>query len=230
MRQLMYVLVAVLACSCGPSGPTSIGEDPLRPGIRVSEQNGRKLNALIIADVLDHGSPPGGPTIASGVRANEAKMIAFLRSAADATGLKMIRPDTFEGAGEGAEDYTCNNFRARIAALKAKVSPDDVVVFYYAGHGYNRANPVSPPGFNPRLSDYLPPSLESSMPYLFCKGYQPGDLNLRDIAKTFSDVKPKLVVVISDSCNSYLYGPVPPRAAAAAIPAQVDQRMLGLFL
>jgi hypothetical protein len=67
------------------------------------------------------------------------------------------------------------------------------------------------------------------MPYLFCKGYQPGDLNLRNIAKTFSENKPRLVVVISDSCNSYLNGPVPPRAAAAAIPAQVDQRMLGLF-
>ena len=82
--------------------------------------------------------------------------------------------------GKIIQGNSLNRDKVMKAINSISAGPDDVVFFYWSGHGFNDGKSVLP-------TMYL--------------GNQPG-LPLLDVAKTIRDKKPRLFIAIGDTCNN----------------------------
>lgn len=195
------------------------------------------LVAIMIADTTDHGAEPGR-TIAPGVKANLQNMRAFARSIASRTGLA-YHETIVQGDDQATPDpFNCEAIEHTLRAVTA--GPDDTVLIYYSGHGFNVAD---------RDAKLLLPSLRVPedaalgawrTPYMYCGGYGGAKFgtgatahnpNEADAVRWAKATGARLVVAIFDSCNSYLEVQIPPGATSGGTREgpEPDARDMGLF-
>lgn len=240
-RFTFWRLAALLLClgaSACPHDRPGDGGDPTHhtdslpaPGAPAA------LVAIMIADTTDHGAAPGR-TIAPGIIANLHDMRAFARSVASRTGLA-YRETIVQGDNKASVDpFNCEAIEHTLRTVTA--GPDDTVLIYYSGHGFNVAD---------RDAKLLLPSLtvpeDAALgawrtPYMYCGGYGGAKFgtgaaahnpNEADAVRWAKATGARLVVAIFDSCNSYLAVQVPPGSIGGGTregPAP-DLRDIGLF-
>jgi hypothetical protein len=134
------------------------------------EANAQKIHAVLVGDTLDGSIGPG-------VKANLDHMQEFLqvvKTAGEITvSVDQIRDDAF----------SCKSITGAIS--KFKVSSDDVILFYYAGHGFRTsATPTTFPDFDCRRSTSDPPTGMSGV-----------------ISQFLKKQRPRFLVAIADACN-----------------------------
>ena len=84
------------------------------------------------------------------------------------------------------DNYNINNVRDAVSSLD--VSPKDIVVFYYSGHGFSKADNQQYPYIELRSKSFQ--SLDDN------------SLNIQDIYNNILQKKPNVTLVFSDCCNS----------------------------
>jgi GH25 family lysozyme M1 (1,4-beta-N-acetylmuramidase) len=154
------------------------------------------VHAVLVANTLD-------PKIGAGVVENKANIASFLNSVQSLTGLNVASTEV-----DGA-NFSCKSVIDAISHLN--ISADDVVFFYYAGHGFRRD------------------SSQTQFPEFFCSA--PGEVTetLSEAVASIKEKQPRLIIAIADACNRITE---PPPAAAAQAPAfAVDRKgaLLHLF-
>jgi hypothetical protein len=133
------------------------------------------LHAVIAADTAD-------PGIGSGAKENAKKIEQFIDNAAKLVKLKK-NITTLQD-----EKFDCESISSALSDMQ--IGADDVVVFYYSGHGYRLFND------------------QSRFPRLACSRNPVGNPQLENTAMTLRARGARLVLAIADSCNSFL-GQVP---------------------
>lgn len=128
------------------------------------------LHAVIAADSLDKG-------IGKGAGENAGHMAALMQRVAQASKLKS------DVTVIKAEDFSCEAINAAVDNLDIK--SDDVVVFYYSGHGYRLFND------------------QSRFPRLACSRNLTTNPQVEEVALSLRRRNARLVLAISDSCNSF---------------------------
>jgi hypothetical protein len=136
-----------------------------------------------------------------------------------------------DGGLTAPDPFNCATINTTLQNLA--IAPGDTVVIYYAGHGFNLKTWNSDV-FSTNPAQYVAGSpLSLQTPFLWCGSYDQ-DPNSVAVARWVSVKKPRLVIVIADSCNSFLYGPSPVplgfAAVAAPPPPPIERRLRGLFL
>lgn len=126
-------------------------------------------------------------TIGKGSAANAAKIRDYVKAAARAASmsLKLVEIDDVR------LKFSCAEVKKQIEALRP--GADDVVLFYYSGHG-----------FAPQRAATAPFKDEQSIfPWLYCDetGPHPG---LEEISKVLAAKRPRLTIAVSDACNVVL--------------------------
>ncbi len=128
---------------------------------------GADLHFVALADTND-------PTI--GTVEDLANAVDWAGTIASYTGLT-LRLETLSG-----DELTVGNTRDLLQGLQ--VTSDDVVYFFYSGHGYN-------PG-------------DRKWPVLAFTGTVTGDdVSLDEVVETLEPKSPRLLVVLADCCNNY---------------------------
>jgi GH25 family lysozyme M1 (1,4-beta-N-acetylmuramidase) len=153
------------------------------------------VHAILVADTLD-------PTIKAGVAENEANIASFLENVKSLTGLNIATTEV------DGTNFTCKSIIDAVNGLT--VSSDDVVFFYYAGHGFRRD------------------SSQTQFPEFFCGGPRDPTETLSQAVEQIKAKQPRLIIAIADACNKFTEPP--PAAAAAPVPG-VDRKgaLLQLF-
>jgi hypothetical protein len=142
--------------------------------ISISNAGAATVRVFILADTAD-GS------IGAGVKANSERMKTLARNVADSLGAALDL-SYISGA-----DFSCNQIGGFIDAKP--MSKDDIVIFYYAGHGY-------------RLH-----SDTSRFPRLACSRSFYSNPGIEDVGLKLRSRGAGLVLAIADACNSYLGEP-----------------------
>jgi hypothetical protein len=230
MRTFAAFLLLAVIVSCSPQQTNELDAEP------VISTGHPALNVLIIADVRDHATlaqlQPGqllssvdpSASIGPGVQASVRSMQSFFRRASAATKLPLNM--YLVGDHASPDDFNCSHINETIKNFP--VMTGDVVVVYYAGHGFQPNKTGSTELYTDPTE--IGPRTGSRMPYLWCGSYVE-DPNAAAVARWVSVKSPRLVVVMADACNSYLYEkPVPIAAAAALPPTAIDERFVGLFV
>lgn len=144
-------------------------------------------------------------TIGEGTQASRTAMLSTMSAIANILGLRFM--------GEGAnlniidENFNCANIRNAIASLTP--GANDIVVFYYAGHGERSRTEVSP------------------LPTLACNIPQAG-LPLQQVVHDLALKHARLTLIVADACNFPLE--VPQRLSVAALAAPNTAAYRRLFL
>ena len=142
----------------------------------------KKINIylLIVANTND-------PVIGSSCYKDMNRMLHTFQDLAEFLGIN-IYPTTIFG-----RTYSKKNIENAIRD-DINPSPDDIVVFYYSGHGFrkkNRPRPAKPYGRYPFLDFRAKPSDD----------YNVYTLNIEDIFETIKKKGARLNLVVSDCCN-----------------------------
>jgi GH25 family lysozyme M1 (1,4-beta-N-acetylmuramidase) len=155
------------------------------------------VHAVLVADTLDG-------KIGAGVVENKANIKSFLANVQTLTGLNVASTEV---------DGTNFNCRSIIDAIKGlNVSADDVVFFYYAGHGFRRD------------------SSQTEFPEFFCGGPHDDTETLSQAVDSIKAKQPRLIIAIADACNK-ITEPLATAAAAPPFARDVDRKgaLLRLF-
>jgi GH25 family lysozyme M1 (1,4-beta-N-acetylmuramidase) len=153
------------------------------------------VHAILVADTLD-------PAIGAGVAENKANIASFLGNVKSLTGLNVATSEV-----DGV-NFTCKSIIDAISALN--VSSDDVVFFYYAGHGFRRD------------------SSQTQFPEFFCGGPRDPTETLSQAVDSIKAKQPRLIIAIADACNK-ITEPAPAAAAAPVPGADRKGALLQLF-
>ncbi|MBL7771912.1 MAG: caspase family protein [Chitinophagaceae bacterium] len=150
-----------------------------------SKEKNMKIHLLLVADTTD---PKIGNSCAMNIRYVEN----FYKGLAQYIGCPfMIRKVM-------GPSYNKNNVLSEIKLLLP--SPDDIVIFYFSGHGYRKeTDPRRFPYFDLRATD--------------AEDYLTQTMNLEDVQTALLAKNARLTLVFSDCCNSYV-GAENPIAAA----------------
>jgi hypothetical protein len=159
------------------------------------EASAQKIRAVLVGDTLD-GS------IGLGVKANLDHIREFLQVVQTrgeiTVSIDQVRDDAF----------SCKSILA--TASKLKLSPDDVILFYYAGHGFRTsATPTKFPDFDCSRSTSDPPAGMSGV-----------------VSRFLRSQKPRLLIAIADACNKE----TAPSFTSRAIPLELAGRDLKFAL
>lgn len=151
------------------------------------------LHAIIVADTND-------PALKSALKDKE-NIEKWINDIATATELKFTSPQIIDGESVTARG---DGYKAVTEAVEGlQVEADDVVIFYYSGHGTN-TTPSDQQNDPP--PDYEWPALAVQG-----NGNKPL-LELREVKKTIRDKHPRFFIALADTCNSYSESrPVPGR-------------------
>jgi hypothetical protein len=158
--------------------------------------NAQKVAAVLVANSLDS-------SIGAGFAANMGFVKSLLHDATKKGGIDVSVVEIQD------KEFNCKSIRAAVDSIK--VTPDDTVVFYYAGHGFRRPNtPTEFPLFDCKIN-----SDEASDP----------EIGLGTIVDTLAETKkPRLVLAIADACNVVVPLPpsFPPRGGPSELIATPD--------
>jgi hypothetical protein len=144
-------------------------------------------------------------TIGEGTQASRTAMLSTMSAIANILQLKFVGGTPTVNLID--ENFNCSNIRKALTLLSP--GKNDIVVFYYAGHGMRTSNEVSP------------------LPTLACNGSQPG-LPLQDVVHSLALKSNRLTLVVVDACNFPLE--VPQRLSVAALAAPNTEAYRRLFL
>jgi len=161
-------------------------------GLTPVEKN-TKLYLLVVADTLDKEIGPSCSMDMNRAVQTFADLTTYL-------GIKFL-PKTICGKG-----YSKQNVQAAVNALKP--SPNDIVVFYYSGHGFR--TPESPRRFpNLKLKNFLTlrENFRDSVSWIK-KSRQDNvlySLNIEDIFNSIKKKGARFNLVVSDCCNNDIF-------------------------
>lgn len=145
------------------------------------------------------------PSIGEGAQASRTAMLSTMSAIANILGVKFVGGDA--GLSVTESDFNCTNIRKVVRSPSA--GHNDIVVFYYAGHGERGANDASP------------------LPTLACNGPEPG-VPLQEIVESLASKSARLTLIVADACNFHLE--VPPQLSVAALAAPQTAAYRRLFL
>lgn len=154
-----------------------------------------KVHAVLVGDTND-------PGIGSGASANVAAFADFIQKIASALGvdaaIKQVK----------GNDFSCQNISAAVSAIQT--ARDDLVVFYYAGHGFREEGQ------------------RSRFPRLWCRGAPSQALLLEEVALDFRSRSafPRMVWTVADACNTTSEDAA---ALTASVGSAVQQGLVKLF-
>ena len=164
----------ILASGCdSPSRPTGPGELLSIPDSKtLASSHDATFHAIIVVDTS------AGGDVADALRADLDHMSQLVETIAAYTGLT-LRKYIFSGG-----QATVSRVRRTVGSLD--VSPNDVLLFYFSGHGGRVA------------------STNSQWPDMYLKDSK---MNLADIFSGLRSKRGRLVFALGDACNSYLDNP-----------------------
>lgn len=168
MNKLYFFIFSFLFLSaCQTSTPIhDTGYDSSSLEGRTSK-NEATLHAIIVADTDDE-------SIGESVKIDLQNMQALIQNISQHTGLLM--------AGEAISGDNVSTSNINNAINNLSVGSDDVVIFYYSGHGYNPGDGSTWPGMS--LKDDAKLTIK----------------NVRDMLK---QKNPRLLIVMADTCNGF---------------------------
>lgn len=142
------------------------------------------LHAIIVADTLNLGFdwlPRDPKSIRTDIGTTEdSKLIReFVNNVQKATGLR-LSVKTIDDSG-----FNDKNVINAINNIVAK--PDDIIFFYYTGHGINRGQ-----------------HRNQKLPNLVLSGIESDQLSLDSIASTILSKNARLSIVLADACNNFI--------------------------
>ncbi|HQW93157.1 MAG TPA: caspase family protein [Ferruginibacter sp.] len=142
--------------------------------LTVSEKN-IKLHLLVVANITDTVIGPAG-------RSDMNNAITFFRKISGFLGIQFVLGDTITG-----NKYNKETVEKALRDLRP--DPNDIVVFYYTGHGFRK------PKDNRR-----PPYIDLRVDYK--KSYMENSLSMDDIFTAIKSKGARLNLVLSDCCNA----------------------------
>lgn len=139
------------------------------------------LHVIIVADTLNLGAGWLGKTERGNIgTAEDFKLISeFVNNVQKSTGLR-LSIKTIDGTG-----FNDKNVSDAINNIVAK--PDDIIFFYYTGHGINRGQ-----------------HRNQKLPNLVLSGIESDQLPLDSIASTILSKNARLSIVLADACNDFI--------------------------
>ena len=146
--------------------------------LTTTEQN-IKLYLLVVANVFDK-------KIGQADRKNMNDAIAFFRKIKEFLGIDQFIYDTIANM----KDYNKKNVADKINTF-FKPAPDDIVVFYYSGHGFRKPKDGKPGPYIDMRTDYS-------------KDFMVNSLSMEDIMATIQKKGARLNLVLSDCCNAFV--------------------------
>jgi len=158
------------------------------------------IHLITIADTNDLN-------IGSGTLGNTLRVAEFVNRAAAEMKVTVSRQDV------SGKSFSCNRIAEAVGLLKA--GPEDVVIFYYSGHGFRTDDNVT------------------SFPDLYCgeEAFTGSAPRLLNIAAALAKKGARLTITVADSCNVLATQPLPqlPGAATASIPVSREKQYRKLF-
>lgn len=155
-------------------------------GVRTRGTNNSeiKMHVLIVANTND-------PTIGPSCNRDMGRMLDAFQGIADFLGVTMPAPKMIYG-----DDYTLKNIRKAIDDIMP--APNDIVVFYYSGHGFRK---------DPAPNGKPIPYQKSRYPFLDFRAkpeedYNTLSMNVEEIFKIIKTKKARFSLVLSDCCNN----------------------------
>ncbi len=137
-----------------------------------------KLYLLFVANVTDE-------KIGTADRKNMNDAISFFRKIKDCLGIDQFIYDTIAGA-----NYNKETVEQKIKTFLTP-GPNDIVVFYYSGHGYRKPKDNRPGPYIDLRVDYK-------------KSYLINSLSMEDIKEMIVKKGARLNLLLSDCCNAYV--------------------------
>lgn len=137
-----------------------------------------KMFTIIVANTLD-------PEIGKSTLLDRDQMMKYFDTLCTYAGIQKMPPLVIDG-----DNYNKANVIKAINGLKP--GPNDIVVFYYSGHGFRKDN-------DNRVYPYI--DLRPHGP-MFAATYLVNSLNMQDIYTTIISQHARLNLVISDCCNT----------------------------
>jgi hypothetical protein len=111
------------------------------------------------------------------------------------------------------DKFSCTEILKSVADLQAK--PNDVIIFYYSGHGFAPESDPSHPGT----------AAASRFPWFFCNPAASRP-NLEAISRDLRAKGARLVITVADTCNVIL----PVAEAPLAAKGVIEERIRAMFL
>jgi len=158
------------------------------------------LHVISVADTED-------ATIGAGTAANSELLEGYATVVAKLTKLRLSFTPI-----SGAK-FGCTEILKAVADLQAK--PNDVIIFYYSGHGFAPESDPSRPG-TPAASRF---------PWFFCNPENKRP-NLEAIGRDLKAKGARLVITVADTCNIIL----PVAEAPLASKGVIEERIRAMFL
>ena len=159
-----------------------------------------QIHLITIADTRDGGIGPG-------TSGNTKQMEDFLKTVARDLKVNLTRQDVSGTA------FNCDQIKQAIKV--ANVGSDDVLIFYYSGHGFRSETNSTP------------------FPELFCGNDAfSGGARLVDFADSLQKKGARLTITAADACNVLLTQPAPTRPVpeVASVPVSREQQFRRLFM
>jgi hypothetical protein len=153
----------------------------------------QQLHAVLVGDTTD-------VRIGAGVEVNLDHLRSFFQDLRTAAGIN-VTIDEVKGDAKQPGGFNCTSILAVVSKLKA--SPNDVILFYYAGHGF-RARPHDGPAA----------AETSQFPEFACRFNQNDPpIGMEGVVRRFQQrQRPRLLIAIADACNRRYAPTVVPKA------------------
>ena len=171
---------------------------PLTRGLSAAEKK-VKMHLLVVADTLDK-------TLGKAILLDVKKVMETFESISKFIGIRFL-PVIVQG-----KTYGKAGVQAALAKLKTVVSPDDIVIFYYSGHGFRI--PEKPGKYpNLKLKNVVtarPANFRMANDSLIWVKKErdvniSSTLNLEEIFKTIRKMGARFNLVIGDCCNDDIF-------------------------
>lgn len=159
------------------------------------------IHLITVADSFD-------ANIGTGAAANTRQVEDFVKAVAFELRLPLKRQDI------AGKEFNCQRIQAEIEALTA--GNDDVVIFYYSGHGFRTPENIT------------------KFPELYCgpEAFSGGAPRLKEVATQLQDKGARLTIAIADACNVLISQPARPArpGGIASVPVTRVEPYRTLFL